>query len=55
MLEEHLRLANSKRFGTNSEQTSPEQGHLFNEVEAVAEPEPGDSPLPATDELTSVF
>ena len=35
MLEEHLRLANSKRFGASSEQTPPEQGNLFNEAEAV--------------------
>jgi transposase len=50
MLEEHLRLANSKRFGPSSEQTPPEQGHLFNEVEAVVEPEPDGSPLPASNE-----
>ncbi|MFQ3191732.1 MAG: transposase [Paraglaciecola sp.] len=43
MLEEYLRLANSKRFGASSEQTPPQQGHLFNEVEAVAV----DSPLPS--------
>jgi transposase len=52
MLEEYLRLANSKRFGASSEQTPPQQGHLFNEVEAVAEPEPEpvDSPLPTGNE-----
>jgi transposase len=29
MLEEHLRLSHSKRFGPSSEQTPPEQGNLF--------------------------
>jgi len=43
MLDEHLRLANSKRFGASSEQTPSQQGHLLNEVEAVAQPEPDDS------------
>jgi transposase len=38
MLGEHLRLSHSKRFGPSSEQTPPEQGNLFNEVEALAEP-----------------
>lgn len=38
ILEEYLRLANSKRFGTSSEQTQPEQGNLFNEAEVIAEP-----------------
>lgn len=50
MLEEHLRLSNSKRFGPSSEQTPPEQGNLFNEVEALAEPEQATLPLPETDE-----
>jgi transposase len=40
MLEEHLRLAVAKRFAPSSEQTSPEQGNLFNEVEDIAEPAP---------------
>jgi len=48
MLQEYLRLANSKRFGASSEQTLPQQGHLFNDIEAVAEPD--DAPLPANDE-----
>jgi transposase len=50
MLEEHLRLAASKRFGPSSEQTPTEQGNLFNEAEATAEPEQEALPLPATDE-----
>ncbi|PKG94517.1 transposase, partial [Paraglaciecola sp. MB-3u-78] len=29
LLEEYLRLSNSKRFGSSSEQTPPEQGNLF--------------------------
>jgi len=40
ILEEYLRLAKVKRFGASSEQTSPEQGLLFNEAEAVNEEEP---------------
>ena len=39
LLEEYLRLANHKRFGPRSEQTTAEQGLLFNEVEITAEPE----------------
>ncbi len=39
ILEEYLRLANSKRFGPSSEQTPPEQGNLFNEAEVTSEPE----------------
>ena len=39
LLEEYLRLEKSKRFGRSSEQTPPEQGNLFNEVEVTAEPE----------------
>ena len=39
ILEAHLRLANQKRFTSSSEQTSPYQGELFNEVEDLAEPE----------------
>lgn len=50
MLEEHLRLAASKRFGPSSEQTPAEQGNLFNEAEATDEPEQETSPLSATDE-----
>lgn len=50
MLEEHLRLSNTKRFGPSSEQTPPEQGNLFNEAEVTAEPEQEVLPLPATDE-----
>ena len=53
MLEEHLRLAASKRFGPSSEQTPPEQGNLFNEAEATAEPEQETLPLPVTDEATA--
>jgi transposase len=48
MLEEHLRLSNAKRFGPSSEQTPPEQGNLFNEVEVTAEPEQEELPLPVT-------
>ena len=50
MLEEHLRLAASKRFGPSSEQTPPEQGNLFNEAEVTAEPEQETLPLPETGE-----
>lgn len=50
MLEEHLRLSHSKRFGPSSEQTPPEQGNLFNEAEALAEPEQAPLPLSETDE-----
>ena len=50
MLEEHLRLAASKRFGPSSEQTPAEQGNLFNEAEATDEPEQETSPLSATNE-----
>jgi transposase len=38
-LEEYLRLEKSKRFASSSEQTTAEQGRLFNEVEATSEPE----------------
>jgi transposase len=38
-LEEYLRLEKSKRFGSSSEQTTAEQGRLFNEAEATSEPE----------------
>jgi len=48
ILEEYLRLANSKRFGPSSEQT-PEQGNLFNEAESAAEPEQEELALPETD------
>ena len=51
MLEEHLRLSNSKRFGPSSEQTPPEQGNLFNEAEALAEPEQATLPISETDEI----
>ncbi|MFT5634792.1 MAG: transposase [Cognaticolwellia sp.] len=44
ILEEYLRLANTKRFGASSEQTPPEQGHLFNEVEVDAKPEEENTP-----------
>jgi transposase len=44
-LESYLRLANQKRFGASSEQTSPDQGELFNEVEDCAEPEQDELPL----------
>jgi transposase len=46
LLEEYLRLANSKRFGPSSEQTPPEQGNLFNEAEVTAELEPEAPPQP---------
>ncbi len=42
LLEEYLRLSNHKRFGPSSEQTTTEQGLLFNEVEITAEPEQGE-------------
>lgn len=45
LLEEYLRLANSKRFGASSEQTPSEQGSLFNEAEVLAEPEQEVLPL----------
>jgi transposase len=37
LLEECLRLSNSKRFGSSSEQTSPDQGELFNEAEVIGD------------------
>lgn len=37
LLEEYLRLSNSKRFGSSSEQTSPDQGQLFNEAEVISD------------------
>jgi len=46
LLEEYLRLSNSKRFGSSSEQTPPEQGNLFNEAEATSEPEQAELALP---------
>lgn len=49
ILEEYLRLANSKRFAPSSEQT-PEQGNLFNEAENAAEPEQEELTLPETNE-----
>ncbi len=48
ILEEYLRLANSKRFGPSSEQM-PEQGNLFNEAETSSEPEQEELELPQTD------
>jgi transposase len=44
LLGSYLRLANQKRFGARSEQTPPEQGQLFNEAEACAEPEQDEQP-----------
>lgn len=47
MLEEYLRLANSKRFGSSSEKSDSPQGDLFNEVEVTAalpDDEPEQSP-----------
>ena len=43
MLEEYLRLSNSKRFDKSSEQSDSPQGDLFNEVEVTAAP-PDDEP-----------
>jgi len=48
LLEEYLRLAKSNRFGASSEQTPPEQGHLFNEAEVIAEPEQNELELDET-------
>ena len=50
ILEEYLRLANAKRFGSSSEQTPPEQGHLFNEAETLSEPEQETLDLPEADD-----
>ena len=50
MLESYLRLANQKRFGTSSEQTPPDQGELFNDVEDTAEPEQDELPLEETED-----
>lgn len=50
LLEEYLRLSNSKRFGSSSEKTPPEQGTLFNEAEATSEPEQTEPELPTTSE-----
>lgn len=49
LLESYLRLANQKRFGASSEQTPPDQGELFNEVEATAEPEQDELALEETE------
>lgn len=46
VLEEYLRLANTKRFGTSSEQTPSEQGDLFNEAEVISEQVDDESPEP---------
>ncbi|WP_143869684.1 IS66 family transposase [Catenovulum sediminis] len=48
LLEEYLNLANQKRFGSSSEQTTAEQGNLFNEAEITAEPEQEELLLPDT-------
>ncbi|WP_404342656.1 transposase [Pseudoalteromonas mariniglutinosa] len=53
LLEEYLRLANSKRFGASSEQTPPEQGSLFNEVKVLAEPAQEALPLVDDNETTA--
>jgi transposase len=45
LLGSYLRLANQKRFCASAEQTSPEQGLLFNEAEACADPEQDELPL----------
>ena len=37
ILEEYLRFASSKRFDSTSEQTSSEQGNLFNEAKILSE------------------
>jgi transposase len=50
LLEEYLRLSNSKRFGKSSEQTPPEQGELFNEAETISEPEQTELELPTPSE-----
>jgi transposase len=50
MLEEYLRLSNSKRFGKSSEQTDSPQGDLFNEVEVTSSPEPDEPELPPKDD-----
>jgi len=50
ILEEYLRLAKSTRFGSSSEQTSPEQGNLFNEAEDLADPEQEVPKSPSTAE-----
>jgi transposase len=40
VLEEQLRLAVHKRFGASSEKADPDQLHLFNEAEALAQSAP---------------
>lgn len=45
ILEEYLRLSNSKRFASSSEQTSSEQGNLFNEAEVLDILEQEEQPL----------
>jgi len=49
LLESYLQLANQKRFGASSEQTPPDQGTLFNEVEVTAEPEQDELTLEDTE------
>jgi len=50
MLEEYLRLANSKRFGSSSEKTDSPQGDLFNEVEVTAAPQDDEPEQPPKDD-----
>jgi len=50
ILEEYLRLEKVKHFGASSEQTSSEQGNLFNEAEVTAPPEPDPLDLSSTDD-----
>jgi transposase len=50
MLEEYLRLANSKRFGSSSEKTDSPQGDLFNEVEVTAAPQDDEPEQPSKDD-----
>lgn len=49
LLESYLRLVNQKRYDASSEQTPPDQGELFNEAEATAEPEQDELPLEETE------
>ena len=50
MLEEYLRLANSKRFDKSSEKSDSPQGDLFNEVEVTAAPQDDEPEQPPNDD-----
>ena len=42
LLEEYIRVQNQKQFGASSEKDTGDQGHLFNEAEAIVDAEEQD-------------